>query len=70
MKKPPQLYGVSELAERWGTSRQRASEITTDQVSRGRLGPPADLKCGRVWTARQIREFEEKWPRETGRHLG
>jgi hypothetical protein len=67
--KKPELYGVSELAERWGISRQRAFQITTDQVARGRLGPPAELKCGRVWTLRQIQEFEAKRSRETGKHL-
>lgn len=67
--KSPELYGVAELAARWKVSRQRASEITFNAVERGRLGPPAELKCGRVWTHRQIHEFETKWPRESGRHL-
>lgn len=67
--KRPELYGVTELAVRWGVSRQRASELTYDQVSARRLGPPAELRCGRVWTARQIKAFEAKWTRETGVHV-
>lgn len=67
--KRPELYGVSELAARWGVSRQRADQIVTKQVARSRLGPPAELKCGRVWTADQILKFEQHWVRESGKRI-
>jgi hypothetical protein len=58
------LYGISELAERWGVSKQRADEIATK-----RLPKPMVLKMGRIWTEPQVKNFEKGWVRKTGRHV-
>lgn len=58
------LYGISELAERWSVSKQRADEIATK-----RLSTPLTLKMGRIWTEAQVEEFEKHWVRKTGRHV-
>jgi hypothetical protein len=64
------LYGVAELAARWKVTRQRASQITSDNVHKGRMAPPIELKCGRIWTEDQILEFEKNWERKSGRKVG
>jgi hypothetical protein len=58
------LYGISELAERWGVSKQRADEIATK-----RLPAPIKLMMGRIWTEPQVQNFEKTWVRKTGRHI-
>lgn len=63
------LFGIGELAERWEVTRQRAGQITTLYVGKGLLGPPVELKSGRIWTEDQILEFEKKWVRKSGRHV-
>jgi hypothetical protein len=51
------LYGVAELAERWGVTKQRASELAS------RMDEPFRLACGRIWTNWQVLAYE----RESGR---
>ncbi len=59
------VYGLSELSERWGVSRQRADEIASK-----RLGTPwRTLRMGRIWSDEQVTEFEARWVRKTGRHI-
>lgn len=60
------IFGISELAERWGVSKQRADEIAST-----RLGPPwRVLKMGRIWNKKQVADFEKTWVRKSGRHVG
>lgn len=58
------LYGISELADRWKVSKQRADEIASK-----RLPQPLTLKMGRIWTELQVENFERGWVRKTGRHI-
>lgn len=58
------IFGVSELAQRWDVSKQRADEIATK-----RLGTPwRHLKMGRMWSEAQVKEFEKTWVRKSGHH--
>lgn len=50
-----QMLGSSELAERWGITRQRVYQIAENP----RLGRPKQLACGRVWLLSQVVAFEE-----------
>lgn len=59
------VFGISELAERWGVSKQRADEIASQ-----RLGPPwRTLKMGRIWNKKQVSAFEKTWVRKSGHHI-
>jgi hypothetical protein len=59
-----ELYGVAELAARWGITKQAASKVAS------RIPGPKVLACGRIWTGDQIREHEKSWTRRTGVHVG
>jgi hypothetical protein len=50
-----ELYGVSELAARWGITRQGAAKF-----ARNNLSLPKELACGPVWTGDQVREYEAR----------
>lgn len=54
----PELYGVAELAKRWGVTKQAVSKATR------RMPEPANLSCGRVWTLDQVLEFEQRTGRK------
>jgi hypothetical protein len=59
-----QVFGLAELADRWGVTKQRADELAT-----GRLGQPwRVLRMGRMWTKDQVEDFEAGWVRKTGIH--
>lgn len=59
------VFGISELAERWGVSKQRADEIAST-----RLGEPwRILKMGRIWNKKQVAAFEKTWVRKSGHHI-
>jgi uncharacterized small protein (DUF1192 family) len=59
------VFGVAELSERWGVSKQRVDEIAST-----RLGKPwRRLAMGRIWHKKQITEFEKTWVRKSGRHV-
>lgn len=59
------IFGISELADRWGVSKQRADEIAST-----RLGPPwRVLKMGRIWNKKQVAAFEKMWVRKSGHHI-
>lgn len=60
-----QVFGLTELASRWSVSKQRADEIATK-----RLGEPwRTLRMGRIWSEKQVTDFEAGWVRKTGRHI-
>jgi len=59
------VFGISELAQRWEVSKQRADEIAST-----RLGPPwRVLAMGRIWNKRQVSAFEKTWVRKSGQHI-
>lgn len=60
-----QVYGVAELAERWGVKKQRADQIATKYLAEPWRSP----KMGRLWTEFQVQEFERDWARQTGVHI-
>ena len=60
----PELYGMAELAERLGVSRQRAS-IVSGKPDFPR--PVAVLKATPVWTAGSVARFLRAWQRRAGR---
>jgi hypothetical protein len=49
------LYGVGELAARWGITRQGAAKL-----ARKNLTPPKELACGPIWTGDQVKAYEER----------
>lgn len=56
------LLGISEIADRFGVSRQRISHL------RHRLPEPlATLKCGPIWEATAIDAWAATWDRQPGR---
>lgn len=59
------VFGVAELAERWGVKKQRADQIASKYLP----APWRTLKMGRTWTEFQVREFEQNWVRKTGVHI-
>lgn len=59
-----ELYGIAELAKRWGVKKQRADTLSK------RMTAPKVLACGRIWTGDQVRAFEKTWTRKTGVHVG
>lgn len=59
------VFGISELASRWGVSKQRADEIAST-----RLGEPwRVLAMGRIWNKKQVSAFEKTWVRKSGKHI-
>jgi hypothetical protein len=59
------VFGISELASRWGVSKQRADEIAST-----RLGEPwRVLAMGRIWNKKQVSAFEKTWVRKSGQHI-
>jgi hypothetical protein len=59
------VFGISELASRWGVSKQRADEIAST-----RLGAPwRVLAMGRIWNKKQVSAFEKTWVRKSGKHI-
>jgi len=59
------VFGVAELAQRWGVTKQRA-----EQIASKRLGTPwRTLMMGRLWNEAQVKNFEKKWPRKSGLHI-
>lgn len=59
-----QVLGLSELAKRWGVSKQRVDEITSARCPHWRK-----LDCGRIWLMHEVEAFEETWTRKTGVHI-
>lgn len=59
-----EIIGVSELARRWGVTKQRVSEITAKRIPYWRK-----LDCGRIWLLNDVIEFEKTWTRQTGVHV-
>lgn len=53
---PPRFFGPRELAERWGLTRQRISQL----VAEGKLAPGEQLAGGRVWTLAEIVDCETR----------
>lgn len=60
----PELVGVTEIAELFGTSRQRVSELAR---SRRFPAPLADLAAGPVWAKPAVARFAQEWDRKPGR---
>lgn len=60
----PEMFGVSEVAEFLGVSKQRVSELRET----GRLPEPlSELRAGPVWPRPTIERFLERWARRPGR---
>jgi hypothetical protein len=51
------LYGVAELARRWGISKQGAAKLAKQMTE------PKRLSCGPIWTGDQVAAYEKKHPR-------
>lgn len=60
-----EVYGVAELADRWGVTKQRVDQIASKWMG----NPWRRMKMGRVWTLAQVQAFEEQWARKTGIHV-
>ncbi|WP_143661329.1 hypothetical protein [Streptomyces pseudogriseolus] len=62
----PELAGISEIAEMLGVGRQRAAQL----AQRSDFPPAvAQLKSGPVFLADQVRGFEARWDRHSGRPI-
>lgn len=61
---PPELVGVSEIAELLGVSRQRVGELRRQP---GFPAPIAELRAGPVWSRPSLDRFLRSWPRKPGR---
>jgi predicted DNA-binding transcriptional regulator AlpA len=60
-----QLAGVSEAADVLGIVRQRVHQLlTTDQDF---PKPIATLRCGPIWDTSELRTYNKKRPKTTGR---
>lgn len=53
-----ELYGIAELAKRWGVTKQGASKVAA------RMTAPKVLACGRIWHLDQILAYEKKTGRK------
>ena len=61
---PDELAGVAELAELFGVSRQRMSEL---RMRKDFPAPLAELAAGPVWKVANLRRFLDSWERKPGR---
>jgi hypothetical protein len=60
----PELVGVSEIAEIFAVTRQRASAL---RKTPGFPAPVAELAGGPIWRRGDLTRFAETWPRRRGR---
>jgi hypothetical protein len=60
----PELIGVAEVAQLFGVSRQRVSEL---RHRRGFPTPVAELRAGPVWARPSLTVFLSTWERRPGR---
>jgi hypothetical protein len=63
-REPEEYAGVSEVAELFGVSRQRVSEL---RARDGFPEPIAELAAGPVWSVSSLKSFLASWPRKPGR---
>lgn len=61
---PIDLVGVTEIADRLGVTRQRASAITERADFPKPIGT---ARAGRYWTAESVDRFNDQWQRTPGR---
>lgn len=60
-----ELVGVAEIAAMLGVTPRRVCQLDAEHK---KFPPPlARLRCGSVWDAQAIREFDAKWARKVGR---
>lgn len=61
---PERYFGVNEVAEMLGVSKQRVSEL---RMRSDFPAPVAELAAGPVWRESSLRRFVAEWPRRPGR---
>jgi len=54
-----ELFGIAELAARWGIKKQGAAKRAE------KMSKPQRLHCGPVWTLEQVEEFEKNYSGRT-----
>jgi len=61
-----ELAGVAEAAQILGVTRQRVSQLC-DTKEKGFPEPVAQLACGSIWLAADLRFFATHWDHKPGR---